>query len=176
MLKLGILSDTHKHITNLSKALGFLVDQGASLFFHLGDDYDDPADFRGFDFVRVPGVYCDVYADKNIPNRILKNVAGWRLLLTHTISSHPNDLPGDIKPEDVINGRLADAVFFGHTHVPEIREEGRMLFLNPGHLKNEDKKGFPPTFACVELSMNRMIARIHNLHDHSILKEQTFHR
>jgi putative phosphoesterase len=176
MLKLGVVSDTHKHIANLGKALDFLKAQGAILYVHLGDDYEDPDDFRDFNFVRVPGVYSEIYADENIPNRLVKNIVGWRLFLTHTISSHPNDLPGDIRPEDIISERRADAVVFGHTHVPEIKEDGGMLFLNPGHLKNEDKKGFPPTFAYVELSMNRMIVRVHELLEHRVLMEHAFRR
>lgn len=176
MLKIGVLSDTHKHITNLSRAHDFLKGEGASMFIHLGDDYTDPDEIGERNFVRVPGVFSEAYTDRNIPNRLIKNVVGWRLLLTHTLSSHPNDLPGDIDPEEIIKGRRADAVFFGHTHVPELREEGCILFLNPGHLKNEDKRGFPPTFAYVEVSVNRMISRIHKLHDYSILMEQTFRR
>ncbi len=176
MLKLGVFSDTHKHIKNLSRALDFLKGQGANVFIHLGDDYTDPDETGEHDFVRVPGVFSEVYADKKIPNRLIKNIVGWRVLLTHTVSSHPNDLPEDLKPEDIINGRRADAVFFGHTHVPEIKEDGGIIFVNPGHMKNEDKRGFPPTFAYIELSMNRMIVRIHKLVEYEILMEQTFRR
>ncbi|UCD05756.1 MAG: metallophosphoesterase family protein [candidate division WOR-3 bacterium] len=176
MLKLGVVSDTHKHITNLSRALDFLKSEGASMFIHLGDDYTDPEEIGEHDFVRIPGVFSATYTDESIPNRLIKNVVGWRLFLTHTLSSHPNDLPGDIRPEDIINGRRADAVFFGHTHVPEIKEDYGIVFMNPGHLKNDDKRGSPPTFAYIELSMNRMIIRIHKLLEFEILKEHTFRR
>lgn len=175
-MRLGVVSDTHKHILNLNKAIDFLRGQDVSMFIHLGDDYTDPDETAERDFLRVPGVFSDVYTDVRVPNRIIKNVVGWRLLLTHTVSSHPNDLPDDLKPEDVIREKRADIVLYGHTHLPEIRQEEGIIFINPGHLKNEDKRGFPPTFAFVELTINRVLVRIYRLTDYEIFAESTFRR
>lgn len=176
MMRLGVVSDTHKHIANLNKAIDFLKSQSVAMFIHLGDDYADPDETAERDFLRVPGVFSDVYADERIPNRIIKNVIGWRLLLTHTVASHPNDLPRDLKPEDVIRERRVDVVLYGHTHVPEIKQEDGIIFVNPGHLKNEDKRGAPATFAYVELTMSHMLARIYRLTDYEIFEERTFRR
>jgi putative phosphoesterase len=176
MVRLGVVSDTHKHIANLSKSIDFLKSQNVSMFIHLGDDYTDPDETSVRDFLRVPGVFSDVYADERVPNRMIRNVVGWRLLLTHTVASHPNDLPGDLKPEDVIRERRVDIVLYGHTHLPEIRQEDRIIFINPGHLKNEDKRGYPPTFTFVELTMDRMLARIYRLADYEVFAESTFRR
>jgi putative phosphoesterase len=176
MMRLGVVSDTHKHILNLNKAIDFLRGQDVSMFIHLGDDYTDPDETAERDFLRVPGVFSDVYTDVRVPNRIIKNVVGWRLLLTHTVSSHSNDLPDDLKPEDVIREKRADIVLYGHTHLPEIRQEEGIIFINPGHLKNEDKRGFPPTFAFVELTINRVLVRIYRLTDYEIFAESTFRR
>ncbi len=176
MIRIGIVSDTHKHIVNLIRAVDLLKQRSATTLIHLGDDYTDPDEIALDDVIKVPGVFSDMYQDEQIPNRIIKNIVGWRLLLTHTPVSHPNDLPGDLKPEDVIRDRRVDVVLFGHTHVPVIREENGIIFVNPGHLKNEDKRGFPPTFASVELSIKRMIARIHRLSDQAIIAEQIFPR
>ena len=176
MTRLGLVSDTHKHIANLNRAIEFLKTLDVNMFIHLGDDYTDPEETGERDFLRVPGVFGEVYTDEKIPNRMIKNVAGWRLLLTHTITSHPNDLPGDPKPEDLIRDRRVDVVLYGHTHLPEIRNEKGIIFLNPGHLKNEDKRGSPATFAFVELTIDRMLARIYRLADYGVLTESTFRR
>lgn len=176
MVRLGVVSDTHKHIVNLNKSIDFLKSQDVNMFIHLGDDYTDPDETSVRDFLRVPGVFSDVYADERVPNRIIKNVVGWQLLLTHTVASHPNDLPHDLKPEEVIRERRADIILYGHTHLPEIRLDDRMIFINPGHLKNEDKRGYPPTFAFLELTMNRVLARIYRLADYGVFAESTFRR
>ncbi|UCD19736.1 MAG: YfcE family phosphodiesterase [candidate division WOR-3 bacterium] len=175
-MRLGVISDTHRHIVNLTKALEYLKTQGAKMFIHLGDDYADIEETAERDFLRVPGVFSEVYTDARTPNRVIKNVVGWHLLLTHTVASHPNDLPGDAKPEDLIRDRKVDVVLYGHTHLPEIRQEKGIIFINPGHLKNEDKRGSPASFAFLELTMNRMLARIHRLADYEVIMENAFRR
>ena len=176
MTKIGVFSDTHRHIVNLSRGIDILKELGASLFIHLGDDYTDMDETGERDYVRVPGVYCDAYQVESIENRIIKNIMGWRLLLTHTLQSHPNDLPGDPRPEELIRKKTVDAVLFGHTHVPEIRRDGSVIFINPGHMKNEDKRGHPATFAFIELTIDTLVGRIYRLRDHSILMEERFRK
>ena len=175
-MKLGVVSDTHKHIVNLSKALELLKKQGVDKIIHLGDDYTDIDELAERNIVRVPGVFGEAYQDEKIQNRKVENYVGWRFLLTHTISSHPNDQPGDPKPEELIKDERIQVVLYGHTHVPEIRQDRRVIFINPGHLKNEDKKGFPPTFGYIELSIDRILVRIHELREGSILKEERFRK
>jgi len=176
MMKLGVISDTHKHIVNLSKAIDFLKGQGAETFIHLGDDYSDIDDVGERDVTRVPGVFSDVYQDTKIPNRRIENVGGWRFLLSHTMSSHPNDLPDDPRPEDLIREQRVHVVLYGHTHIPEVKQEAGIIFINPGHLKNEDKRGFPPTFACLELTVDKLLVRVLALRDYSIFKEARFRK
>ena len=173
---MGVVSDTHKHIVNLSKALDFLKTQGVDTIIHLGDDYTDIDELAERNIVRVPGVFSDAYQDDKIQNRRVENYAGWRFLLSHTISSHPNDLPDDPKPEELIKDQKVQVVLYGHTHVPEIKQDRRVIFVNPGHLKNEDKRGFPPTFGYIELTIDGILVRIYELRDGSILKEEKFRK
>ncbi|MBE0432090.1 YfcE family phosphodiesterase [candidate division WOR-3 bacterium] len=175
-MKIGVISDTHKHIANLSSAVLYLKEAGVDKLIHLGDDYGDMDEIGEHDAIRVPGVFCDAYQDKKIRNRLIENFAGWRFLLTHTLSAHANDLPGDAKPEALIEARQIHVVLYGHTHVPEIKQERGIVFFNPGHLKNEDKRGFPPCFGCIELTIDKMLARIYRLRDHSILTESKYHK
>jgi len=173
---LGVVSDTHKHIVNLSKAIAFLTAQGVDRAIHLGDDYTDVDETGIQGIIRVPGVFCDAYQDRKIPNRRFENFAGWRFLLSHTLSSHANDLPDDPKPEDLLKDKRMHVVLYGHTHIPDIKQEHEVIFINPGHLKNEDKKGFPPTFGYIELTINILIVRIYELRGGSIFKEEKFHK
>lgn len=175
-MKIGVLSDTHKHIVNLSRAVDWLKEMGVGKFIHLGDDYTDIDELGERDVIRVPGVFSEVYQDLNVPNRIVQNFAGWRFLLTHTPASHANDLPSDLKPEALIETQQVRVLLYGHTHVPEIREASGVVFFNPGHLKNEDKRGYPPTFGYLELTIDRLLARIYKLQDRSILVEEKYRK
>ena len=175
-MKLGVMSDTHRHIVNMSKAVKFLRGMDVKRIIHLGDEYTDAEEIGESDIVRVPGVFSDAYQDKEIENRRVDNFCGWRFLLTHTIASHPNDLPDDLRPEEMINTDRVHVVLFGHTHVPEIYREKGMIFMNPGHLKNEDKKGFPPTFGYVELTINLLVLRIYDLRDFSVRQEERYRK
>lgn len=173
-MKIGLLSDTHKQIVNLSEAVEFLKTLGVDAFIHLGDDYTDIDEIGESNVVRVPGVFSDAYQDTSIPNRMIARFDGWRILLSHTIASHDNDLPSDLKPEELIEKKKVDAVFYGHTHIPEIRQDKGIVFINPGHLKCEDKKGFPPTFGFVHVKHGTIVVRLYSLKTKEIYKEGTF--
>lgn len=175
-MKIGIISDSHKHIKNLSRVVEFLKNMNVELIIHLGDDYADVDEIGATDIVRVPGVFSDFYQDPAIPNRRIENFMGWRVLLTHTVLSHENDLLGDPKPEDLINNKKIDIVLYGHTHVPEIRRENNVVFINPGHLKDEDKRGYLPTFGYLEIIENELLVRIYTLKDYTIFKEEKLRR
>lgn len=176
MTKLGIISDTHKHITNLSKAVGYLKRQGVETIIHLGDDFTDVDEIGERNVKRVPGVFSDAYQDVKIPNRRIENFGGWRFLLSHTVSSHPNDLPDDLKPEDLIRGQRVHVLLHGHTHIPEVKQEAGIIYINPGHLKNEDKKGFPPTFVYLELTIDKLLVQVVTLRDYEVFKESRFRK
>lgn len=175
-MKLGVISDTHRHIVNFSKAVDFLQDRSVDKIIHLGDDYSDVDELGERGVLRVPGVFSDAYQDVKIPNRMVENFGGWRFLLTHTVSSHPNDLSGDLVPEDLIRDKRVNVVLYGHSHVPDIKQEHGIIFFNPGHLKNEDKKSFPPTFGYIELSIADLVVRLYSLRDYSIFKEEKFRK
>ena len=99
---------------------------------HLGDDYTDADEIGEREIIRVPGVFSDAYQDRRIENRRVENFGGWRFLLTHTLASHPNDLPGDLSPEEVISTGRVHVALFGHTHKHEILQKNSFLLLNPG--------------------------------------------
>ncbi|KPK67564.1 hypothetical protein AMJ87_13175 [candidate division WOR_3 bacterium SM23_60] len=175
-MKIGLVSDTHRHIANLNEAVAFLNTKGADIIVHLGDDYTDIDEIGENSVLRVPGVFSDAYQNTSIPNRMVAKFDGWRILLSHTISSHDNDLPDDLKPEEMIGKNKVDAVFYGHTHIPDITREHGIVFVNPGHLKDEDKKGSPPTCAFVDVKKDSMRVCIFVLKTKDVYKEKIFGR
>jgi len=174
-VRLGLVSDTHGELANVREAARRLKDEWqVDVIAHLGDECEDVAALREYwdgEVIQVPGVFCEHYRDPTIPNRIVKKLAGHRVLFTHTQNAHKNDLPGDPKPEDLAARREVDIVAFGHTHVPEIRSEEGILWINPGHLKDHDKKGHAPTFAVLDLDPETVTVRLVDLQSGVVFQE-----
>jgi len=120
------------------------------LVVHLGDNYEDAELLRDFPLLRVPGVYESYYSKPEVPNRIILNLSGWLSLLTHSHLRHENDLPWDPDPQDLVRRKAVDLIIHGHTHIPRAELIEGVVYINPGHMKKEDKKGYPPTFSLIE--------------------------
>jgi putative phosphoesterase len=165
-MKIGVVSDSHGHIDNLRRAVKSIHAAGAEIIVHLGDDYDDVKAFStqaGTLIIQVPGVFSTYYQEPAIPNRIIEQWEGVRVLLTHTPEAHKHDLPNDLKPEEVVAKGGVSLVLFGHSHIPVVRKEGEVVWVNPGHLKDDDKKGYPPTYALLEITGAEIRVRIVDL-------------
>ena len=54
----------------------------------------------------------------------------------------------------------------------EAKVHDGILFVNPGHLKKEDKKGFPPTFAILDIEDRKVTVRILDLKNKTKLEER----
>lgn len=173
-MNLGLISDTHNTIGNLDKAIKKLKEIGVEKIIHLGDNYTDIDEIGETEILRVPGVFSECYQNPNILNRIVCFFSGWRVLISHTVSSHPNDLKNDIKPEEYIQDKKIDVVLYGHTHIPNIKKEGEIIYVNPGHLKDEDKKGHPPTFGLLEFTEKDIVIKIYNFKTGTIYREESF--
>ena len=116
----GVVSDSHGEIENLRKAVRWLIDnQNVEVIIHLGDNYENISVLEnlGVRIVKVPGVFSNYYQDKSIPNRVVETFNGRKVLITHTEYSHENDLPEDIKPEEIVSKKAVDIVLHGHTHI-----------------------------------------------------------
>ena len=168
-MKIAIVSDSHGHTANVGRLAARLVRAGIRQAVHLGDDYDDAAALlaAGLDVTRVPGVYSEYYQDPAVPNRMIAEFGGLRLLLTHAPTTHENDRPEDGDPVEIAAREKPDLVLFGHTHLPVVEKRDGVLWVNPGHLKPEDKKGAPPTYAVIDTDFSPPGIRILTLEDDS---------
>lgn len=174
MVRVGVVSDSHGHTENLKRALRALTGYGITMLCHLGDDEDDIIGTeipQGVEVHWVPGVFSPRYHDNGVPNRLIIEVKGWKVLLTHSLTRHERDLPDEPDPLALARHKGAKVVLYGHTHIPEVRIEEGFLFLNPGHLKDEDKKGYPPTFGLLDLDEEGVRGRIFELYAGGLLME-----
>lgn len=167
----AVMSDSHGHQENVGRLAARLAKAGIRQAVHLGDDYDDAAALLavGLEVLRVPGVFSHYYQDPGIPNRLLTELGGIKVLLTHADAPHKNDTPQDEDPAEIAALEKPDLVLFGHSHIPAIEERQGVLWVNPGHLKPEDKKGSPPSYALIETETRPIKVRIMTLEGERVL-------
>jgi putative phosphoesterase len=177
-MKVFVVSDSHGEKDNIIKIAGIARKENADMIIHLGDDYDD-ADFlleEDIKLERVPGVYSNYYSEDEVENRKIIELGGWKFLLTHTKEKHENDPPHDISPDEMINSGSVNIVLYGHSHIPAIGKEGDVYLINPGHLKSEDKKGFDPSYAVLNIEKDTVDVIIKKLNSGELVLRETITR
>jgi hypothetical protein len=170
-----IISDTHEDLATIRMVLAHLRNRPVDLIVHLGDYFNDTGlmESEGHRLIKVPGTWDPQYYDPHVPNRRFIEVAGWKIFLTHTPESHYNDLPGDPKPEAVIHDGKADLFLFGHTHRAEIRRLNGTVMINPGHMSLDELRGYPLTYAMLEMNAQKVSASLWQLfHDAPFQREK----
>ena len=172
----GVVSDSHGNLEGLRRLAKRLRGLKVTTVLHLGDDYRDRTvlEGEGFQVLAVPGAFCPEYSRQEIPNRLVVELAGVKMLLTHTPERHRLDLAGDPDPQAPEAG--GHLVLFGHTHRPLMENRGGVLWLNPGHLRGGKDRGHPSTFALLRLSPSGVGVEIRALKDGAVViqGEQAF--
>lgn len=133
---LGILADSHDHLSLLKKAVEICNQSRVGLILHAGD-YVAPFSMAPLEELKAP--YLGVFGNNDGEKMGLQNrsegrlrpgprflqVNGQSILLIH-------DLQGGY-PQGP-SGRTLRLLVHGHTHRPEIRREGSTLLFNPGEV------------------------------------------
>jgi putative phosphoesterase len=126
---IGIVSDTHDNIPNLTKVLEAIKARGIETILHAGDV---GAPFTAKVLAAFEGTVYAVYGNNDgehaglakvidivEPPRTL-TIAGRTIVVAHDVSQIPHE-----------SREGADLVITGHTHTPEITGE-KPVMLNPG--------------------------------------------
>lgn len=130
-MKILVLSDSHASLRLMRSAIEYIKPNAV---IHLGDHFDDGEVLRQenphLQFHQVPG-NCDKYRMPQwAPEVLCYSVCGVKLYMTHghlhRVKSGLYALLRDAKAEG------AAAVLYGHTHVPECRQEDGLWIVNPG--------------------------------------------
>lgn len=172
-----VMADTHEDPFAMEWTLDFLQREQVDGVIHLGDYYSD-ADIlegNGHRIIRVPGTWDTCYyPDPAVENRKLIRIGDWRIFLSHTPHAHYNDLPSDINPERVVTRGEADLFLYGHTHIAEIRREKGMVFINPGHMTQDEARGCGMSCALIEFEGTALTATLIRLGDRNVPIRRTF--
>ena len=152
MSKIAIISDSHGSIDNVSYFAERL--KGVDALWHLGDHAEDAsviADRLNCGYVSVRG-NCDPFSDAPLTYTV--NWHGKRILLLHG-----HTVSGRLHLLYAAKEAHADAVLFGHSHIPSLETVEGILLLNPGSLSRpRTSKG--PSVACMTLTDDHMTAEI----------------
>ena len=131
MNKILVLSDSHSSLNFMFEAAKAIA---PDVIIHLGDYYDDGEalheEFPEIPFYQVPG-NCDCFrCDPRVPQILVEEIFGLRFYLTH---GHRHDVKQTTRRllKDARDCG-ADAVLYGHTHIPDCRLENGLWILNPG--------------------------------------------
>ena len=140
-VRILVFSDTHRQIIDAENVINNLV--GVDAVIHCGDHLSDAkrleADFPGIDFYYVSG-NCD--GDSSRPY-LLAEFEEKKIFITHGhLYNVKAETECEYKTIRTEGKKLsADAVVFGHTHIPYNRDWGDMVVLNPGSIKSRGTYG-----------------------------------
>ena len=132
-------------------AVKLTADLGATLLFHLGDDYADGEELSqaGYQIRFVPGLWCPEYHRSTIPKRVSETCAGVSVVAVHALK--------DLRAPDLSN----DVILSGHTHQALVEQVGPVLYVNPGHLKSLKDRGERASFATLDIVPGMVTATIY---------------
>ncbi|MBN1128460.1 MAG: metallophosphoesterase family protein [Chitinispirillaceae bacterium] len=155
-MKIGIISDTHRNVDLIEKAVDWLIKkQKITMLYHLGDDYDDVSVLQEkyLETVQVPGIYDERYKNGSLPSLLTEMVCGLTVTLVHSLEK-------DLTRENI---ERSDIILFGHTHRAELKLDNGRLYMNPGHLKGPLDKNMPPSFGALSIEDKGIHAAIFDM-------------
>jgi len=135
-MKIGIISDSHDNIDNITRSVRVFKDRGVAYVLHLGD-YVNPNSVRAFQGIKLVGIFGNNDGDKfrlmtafnDISGEIRGDFYEFEEARLKFACYHGTELP--IK-DALIKCSRYDVVISGHTHECENIRTGKTLSLNPG--------------------------------------------
>lgn len=132
-MRLGLIADTHDNVPMVQRAVEVFNEKGVDMVLHAGD-YVAP-----FALKPLLGLKCDfmgvwgnndgdkIAVDKTAQGKICEspNIETYgekKILIGHHLEAL----------DALIKSRYYFLIIYGHTHRPDIRQEGDTLVVNPG--------------------------------------------
>ena len=141
-MKILVVSDTHGYNDRMYEVIK--KETPFDMLIHCGDIHDEYERLRArVDCtLHVVAGNNDYYAD--LPRIKQFSIGRYQAVLTH---GHRYRLYSGLSPLFYLAAENhADYVFFGHTHVPMIVEQGPVTLINPGSLTYPRQSGRQPSY------------------------------
>lgn len=147
IMKILIVSDTHKQNQNLSKVLDRIGH--IDMLIHLGDSEgseDYICAIAGCP-VEIVGGNNDFFS--NLDREKELKIGKYNVLITHGHYYYVSMGTEDIKKEAEARGK--DIVMFGHTHKPLIEIDDNVIAINPGSISYPRQEGRKPSYVIMDI-------------------------
>lgn len=132
MIRIGVMSDSHGRLINVTRAVREMGRVDAIV--HLGDHDSDASEIGRLSDASLSVVCgnCDWFSQ--FPAELLLELGGIRVLLTH---GHRQNVKEGLTvlslKAETMNVQLA---LYGHTHIASVENDGACVFVNPGALRD----------------------------------------
>lgn len=153
-MKLLVLSDSHRYLDNARNVIK-KIGTKMHCVIHLGDHEDDAKELE-LEFPKLAFYYIKGNNDfgGSAPFEQMLNFEGKKFLLTH---GHRQQVHwGYTNIYYWAKEKGADAVFFGHTHMPCNERAEDILLFNPGSI-SLPRSTDNPTFGIIEIADDGII-------------------
>ncbi|MEM3626402.1 MAG: metallophosphoesterase [Candidatus Bathyarchaeia archaeon] len=157
----GLISDTHipvraksipKQVLEIFEKVDFIVHAGDLVQLSVIDELEQ--------FAPVLAVYGNMDGPEirgKLPRLNSFRVFEWRIGVMHD----PGALFGFGKMREIAKQRNFDVLAYGHTHSPNIKWDGKILFINPGSPTNPLPPFITkPTIALLRVTKDRIMPEI----------------
>ena len=147
-MKYLIISDSHGVGVFMNEVFA-RVGNHVEAIFHLGDMMCSEKDLERISGCKVYGVKGNCDYGSSLPESQILNIEGHRIGLIHGHRQHVKMGTYEITQWGEENG--VEVVMYGHTHVPMIRQEGRITLVNPGSITCPRREGSKPSFILMDI-------------------------
>ena len=141
-MKILVVSDTHGYNEKMYEVIR--KEAPFEMLIHCGDIEGEYDRLRRRTDCRLIVVAGNNDYDPDMDRVTITEIGNYRALITH---GHRYHLYSGYDPLFYLAAENhADYVFFGHTHVPVIHEEGPVTLINPGSLTYPRQHGRRPSY------------------------------
>ncbi len=130
-MKIGILSDTHDNLPKVEAAVDFFNSSRVDFVLHAGDFI---APFAAAKLNNLKSDFCGVFGNNDGEREGLIKISEGRIQpgpLRINLGGRAISLVHDISSIDVSEEK-SEIIIFGHTHKPQVLQQGLKLLINPG--------------------------------------------
>jgi uncharacterized protein len=156
----GLISDTHipkraqcipKKVFEIFEKVDYIIHAGDLVDLSVVDELEQIAPV-----LAVHGNMDSLEVADALPKINSLRVFNWKIGVTHD----PSFFAGLNKPNEVAEKNGFDALVYGHTHVSDIKWEGRILYINPGSATDPPSPMTKPSVGLLKITRETITPQI----------------